>query len=62
MPRVTGRIASGRRTSKSTAVAAAVTEFRVVTVSIAGVAMPRQRLPFLRLIAAETVFAILLND
>lgn len=38
MPRVTGRIASGRRTSKS---AAAVTEFRVVTVSIAGVATPR---------------------
>jgi len=35
MPRVTGRIASGRHTSKS---AAAVTEFRVVTVSIAGVA------------------------
>lgn len=39
MPRVTGRIASGRRTSKS---AAAVTEFRVVTVSIAGVATPQQ--------------------
>lgn len=39
MPRVTGRIASGRRMSKS---AAAVTEFRVVTVSIAGVATPQQ--------------------